>query len=115
AIGSASGQEAAGGVSSADFNSPTLVEQTINLRQFDIIPFSDSAEHGQNSEPSLAVNPTDPAQIIAGSFSSTFTGGGVSSPYFKTTNGGTTWSDYGSLVTQDKTMASKVDGSAALT
>ena len=53
--------------------------------------------------------------MIAGSFSSTFTGGGVASPYFKTTNGGTTWFDYGNLTTQDKTIAWKQDGSAALT
>jgi hypothetical protein len=100
--------------STAVGGSPAL--QTLVFFQIvDIIPISDSAETGQNSEPSLAVDPLDPTQIIAGSFSSTFTGGGVSSPYFKTTNGGMTWSDYGNLTTQDKTIAWKQDGSAALT
>ena len=37
-------------------------------RVFDIIPFLDSNEAGQNSEPSLAVDPLDPTQIFAGTF-----------------------------------------------
>src|SRR5205085_1856845 len=88
---------------------------TGTLHIVDIIPNSDSAETGQNAEPSLAVNPLNATQLIAGTFSSTFTGGGVASPYFKSTNGGTTWLDYGSLTTQDKTVAWKQDGSLALT
>jgi predicted TIM-barrel enzyme len=36
----------------------------------DIIPFLDSREQEQNSEPSLGVNPIDPTQIIAGAFGS---------------------------------------------
>lgn len=85
------------------------------LKIVDIIPNTDSAESDQNSEPSLAVDPLDPTQMIAGSFSSNFVGSGVASPYFKTTDGGTTWSDYGSLITQDKTIAWKQDGSGVLT
>jgi hypothetical protein len=78
------------------------------LRIVDIISNSDSGESFQNSEPSLAVDPLDPTQMIAGTF-----GGGT--PYFKTTNGGSTWIDYGNLNTQDKSLAWKQDGSAALT
>src|SRR5262249_11848721 len=55
-----------------------------------------------------AVDPLDPRQMIAGSF-----GGGT--PYFKTVNSGTTWSHYGTLTTDDKSLAWKQDGSAALT
>jgi len=38
------------------------------IRLFDVVPKNHSAEQEQNSEPSLAVDPIDPAQIIAGSF-----------------------------------------------
>ena len=79
------------------------------LRIFDVIPTSDSAETGQNSEPSLAVNPLNAAQMIVGAFS------GTGMPYFISLNGGATWADYGSLSGYDKTLAWKQDGSAALT
>jgi hypothetical protein len=55
----------------------------MSVKIFDIIPVGDSAERAQNSEPSLAVNPNDPMQIIAGSFA-------VDTPFFLTTDGGTT-------------------------
>ena len=42
----------------------------------DIIPNIASPESEQNSEPSLAVDPFDPAQMIAGSF-------GSGTPYFR--------------------------------
>jgi hypothetical protein len=58
----------------------------------DIIPNIASAESEQNSEPSLAVDPFDPGQMIAGAF-------GSGTPYFKTVNSGTTWSHYGNLDT----------------
>jgi hypothetical protein len=74
----------------------------------DIIPNIASAESEQNSEPSLAVDPFDPGQMIAGAF-------GSGTPYFKTVNSGTTWSHYGNLDTDDKSLAWKQDGSAALT
>jgi hypothetical protein len=51
-------------------------------RIFDTIPFFDSGEHNQNSEPSLAVDPLDPTQIIVGAFA------GQPQPYFKSTTGG---------------------------
>jgi hypothetical protein len=52
------------------------------IRLVDIIPNNDSGENAQNSEPSLAVDPLDPTQIIAGVF------GDSTNPYFKTTDGG---------------------------
>ncbi len=74
----------------------------------DIIPVNRSGETAQNSEPSLAVDPNDPTQIIAGTF-------GAQTPYFLTTDGGTVWSNYDSLVTDDKSLAWKADGSGFLT
>jgi hypothetical protein len=65
----------------------------------DLIPNSDSAETYQNSEPSLAVDPLDPTQMIAGAF------GASGASYFKSTDGGATWSDYGSIASEDKTIA----------
>src|SRR2546428_659961 len=78
------------------------------LRIVDLIPGSDSREVDQNSEPRIAVNPVDPMQMFAGAF-------GSGTPYFKTVNSGTTWSHYGNLDTDDKSLAWKQDGSAALT
>jgi hypothetical protein len=54
----------------------------------DIVPNSDSGETFQSSEPSIAVNPVDPTQLVAGIFSSS------AASYFTSTDGGTTWSDY---------------------
>jgi hypothetical protein len=73
----------------------------------DVIPNSESSEAFQNSEPSLAVNPLNPSQMIAGTF-------GNGTPYFKSTNGGTIWSGYGNLRTSDKSIAWRQDGVAAL-
>jgi FG-GAP-like repeat len=78
-----------------------------NIRIVNIIPNNRSGESNQNSEPSLAVDPLEPAQIIAGAF-------GEATPFFKTSNGGTTWFAYGALDTNDKSIAWKQDGSAAL-
>lgn len=87
-----------------------------NLAIVDIIPFDDSTESGQNSEPSLAVNPLNPNQVIVGSYSSDFNAdGGVVTPYFETTDGGVTWTGYGDLSTLRKSMAWSQDGSTALT
>ncbi len=74
----------------------------------DIIPVNRSGETEQNSEPSLAVDPLDPTQIIAGSFA-------ADTPFFLTTDGGATWSGYDILVTDDKSLAWKADGSGFLT
>jgi len=78
------------------------------INVIDVIPNSDSSEAFQNSEPSLGVNPLNPLQMIAGSF-------GNGTPYFKSVDGGTIWSDYGALSTNDKSIAWRQDGVAALT
>ncbi len=83
-------------------------------RIVDVIPNGASAETGQNSEPSLAVDPLDPTQMISGTFSSSFVGNQVTSPFWKSTNGGTTWSGFGSLTSVDKSLAWRQDGVAAL-
>jgi hypothetical protein len=81
----------------------------------DVIPNAASAETGQNSEPSLAVDPLNPNMMISGAFSSTFVGGQVTSPYWKSIDGGATWSGFGSLPSLDKSLAWRQDGVAALT
>jgi hypothetical protein len=80
------------------------------LKITDITPFGNSDETAQNSEPSLAVNPLDPRQIIAGAF-----GTKTGSPYFESTDGGNTWNNYGTIAHIDKSIAWLQDGSAALT
>jgi len=66
------------------------------LKITDIIPSGNSDETAQNSEPSLAVNPLDPRQIIAGTFATN--GTNIVNPYFKSTDGGNTWDNYGTIV-----------------
>ena len=75
----------------------------------DVVPKNDSGESTQNSEPSITVDPLDPNQLIVGAF------GASGSSYFKSTDGGATWSDYGSVASNDKSLAWKTDGSAVLT
>jgi hypothetical protein len=75
----------------------------------DIIPMSDSGETGQNSEPSIAVNPINPTLMIAGTF-----GANGANPFFISTDGGATWSIFGDLFNNDKSIAWKADGSAVL-
>jgi hypothetical protein len=77
-------------------------------RVVDIIPQSDSAETNQNSEPSIGVNPVNPMLMMAGTF-----GDGLP-PFFISTDGGTTWSIFGTLFNNDKSIAWKVEGSAVL-
>src|SRR6516225_7550108 len=79
------------------------------FRVVDLIPQSDSAESDQNSEPSIAVNPLNPMQMFAGLF-----GAGGGNPYFVSTDGGATWSIFGTVAHGDTTSAWKVDGSAVL-
>src|SRR2546430_5894206 len=77
-------------------------------RVVDIIPGSESGESAQNSEPSIAVDPVNSTQILAGSF------GDPVDPFFVSTDGGITWSIFGTLFNNDKSIAWKVDGSAVL-
>ena len=46
--------------------------------------------------------------------SGTFTSGTLSGPFWQSTNGGTTWTSFGSLPSSDKTLAWRQDGVAAL-
>lgn len=80
----------------------------------DIIPSSQSAETGRNAEPSIAVNPLNPLQMVAGAFSSTSSGNDVATPFWMSNNGGQTWSSYGSLPSVDKTLAWRQDGVAPI-
>lgn len=75
----------------------------------DMIPAADSGESQQNSEPSIAVNPSNPLQMVAAAF------GGGGALYFVSTDGGATWSDFGAVPSQDKSIAWAADGSTALT
>jgi PEP-CTERM motif len=83
------------------------VHLTFVQSEVDVIPLAQSAETDQNSEPSLAVNPRDPTQMIAGSFD-----GGTR--YWQSNNFGQTWSDFGNLTGIDKSIAWRQDGAAAL-
>src|SRR6266550_4457636 len=80
------------------------------FRAVDTIPQSESGETGQNSEPSIAVNPLNPMQMFAGLFGA----GGVANPYFVSTDGGATWSIFGTVAHGDTTSSWKVDASAVL-
>jgi hypothetical protein len=85
------------------------------LRVVDIIPQSESDERDQNSEPSIGINPVNPMQMVAGSFGQgPPTATTVKEPFFKSSNGGATWSDFGILDGNDKSIAWKSDGSAVL-
>jgi hypothetical protein len=92
---------------------PAASAAVINV--IDVIPNAASAETEQNSEPSLAVNPSNPNQMISGAFSSTPSGNDLSSPYWQSTNGGKSWTGFGNLPASDKTLAWRQDGAAALT
>jgi hypothetical protein len=91
---------------------PVANAAVINV--IDVIPVGASAETGQNSEPSIAVDPLDPMNMVSGAFSSTFSGNDISSPFWVSTNGGTTWSSFGSLLSNDKSLAYQQDGVRAL-
>src|SRR5260370_34206113 len=78
----------------------------------DVIPASGSSETDQNSEPSLAVNPTDASQVIVSSFGPSAT---LDTPYYLSTDGGTVWTNYDTLATSDKSLGWKTDGSSLLT
>jgi hypothetical protein len=81
----------------------------------DVIPFSQSGESQQNSEPSIAVNPNNTSQLISGAFTSIFSPAPINAttPFFISNNGGITWADFGSLQTLDKSIA--FNGSTPLT
>jgi hypothetical protein len=57
-----------------------------------IIPNSSSGERNQDSEPSIAVNPANPLEIAATSFTPSPNAGSQNSPIFFSSDGGNTWS-----------------------
>ena len=71
---------------------------------------TDDLEHGQNAEPSLAVNPSNPQQA----FLSTFDTFPNPSPIFHTSDGGATWSVFDRATTFDSTLAWPAGGSPYL-
>lgn len=81
----------------------------------DVIPNAVSAETGQNSEPSIAVDPLNPNMMISGAFSSATSGNDLATPYWISTNGGTIWTGFGTLPSSDKSLAWEQSGAAALT
>ena len=72
------------------------------LRLVDLIPMSDSGETAQNSEPSITVNPLNPAQMFAATF-----GAGAANPYFVSVDEGADWSIFGTLDHNDTSSAGK--------
>lgn len=56
-----------------------------------MIPFAQSAETGQDSEPNLSVNPSNLQQIAGSAFTLNPTGATGTAPIFVSTNGGATW------------------------
>src|SRR5690242_19666188 len=83
------------------------------FRVVDIIPHDDSLETNQNSEPSIAVNPVNPLQMLAGSFGPE--GSNLNhNPFFLSIDGGATWTSFGTIDDDDKSIAWKADGSAML-
>ena len=81
----------------------------------DVIPNAASAETGQNSEPSIAVDPLNPLNMVVGTFSNGSVGNDAATPYWSSSNGGATWSSFGTLGSVDKTLAWRQDGVAPLT
>src|SRR5260370_42401472 len=61
-----------------------------NVLVVNMIPMSLSGETNQDSEPTLAVNPTNPSQIAASAFTPD-PGGGDFAPIYVSTDGGNTW------------------------
>ena len=66
----------------------------------DIIPNSMSADTNQNSEPNIAVDPLNPSNIVVSSFGAF----GSPSPFFGSTDGGLTWTNYASISHGDASM-----------
>src|SRR2546423_5395937 len=73
----------------------------------DAIPSALSAEAEQNSEPSIAVNPANPSQILIGSFDNA-----SPNPYFLSTDGGMAWSQLTTLRHADETLEWSAGGTA---
>ncbi|MDQ6904900.1 MAG: hypothetical protein M3139_18055, partial [Bacteroidota bacterium] len=62
-----------------------------SIKVVNIIPQSLSGETNQDSEPNIAVNPSNPLQIAASAFTPNPMGG-ANAPIYISTDGGNTWS-----------------------
>ena len=62
----------------------------MNIDVINVIPNSLSGETGQDSEPSISVNPENPLEIVVTAFTGNPTGG-ANAPVFVSTNGGASW------------------------
>ena len=71
---------------------------------------TDDFEYGQNAEPGIAVNPSDPQQAFITSFDAS----GIPSPIFFTGDGGATWSLFARKTTFDATLAWPAGGAPYL-
>lgn len=77
------------------------------VKVVDVIPGSLSGETDQNSEPSIAVNPTNPTQAAISAFSNDPTS---NSPFFSTADGGKTWVAFDHKVSYDTTLSWSMSG-----
>lgn len=93
---------------------PTVAGKSVSgaeagIRVVDVIPRSQSGEEGQNSEPSIAVNPNDPDQAVISVFSDN-----PLSPFYSTKDGGKTWIQFDQLQTHDSTLSWSASGTLYL-
>jgi hypothetical protein len=85
-----------------------LARAQLQVKVVNVIPNSMSSETDQNSEPSIAVNPANPADIVVSAFSNAVTNSPPGlSPYFTSFNGGTTFTVFpqDNLQQPDTTLA----------
>ena len=69
---------------------PARVASGVGVLLVNMIPKSMSSETNQDSEPMIAVNPTNPSHIVGTAFTPDPSEGGVA-PYFVSIDGGSTW------------------------
>jgi hypothetical protein len=91
-------------VASAQFTKPITV--------INVIPNDVSGETDTNSEPSIAVNPTNTKQVVISSFSDAGSLLVPRNPYFLSTDGGMTWTVAQSFDHSDTTVAWSPGGNA---
>src|SRR6516162_2891234 len=106
---------AACAVSAVALLSASVPANAFLIPVIDVIPNAASAETGQNSEPSIAVDPLNPMNMVSGAFSNGSIGNDAATPYWSSSNGGATWSSFGTLGSVDKSLAWRQDGVAPLT
>lgn len=72
-----------------------------------VIPFAQSGETDQNSETSIGVNPNNPLQMSYGAFSNS-----LNNPFYGSSNGGTTWTQFQTISHLDKSITWSNSGTA---